>query len=375
MYKFEVIDNKEQWSNILSSFKDIDCYYSFEYGELFANIENGEIFAAYFVMEDTKIFYPFIKRKVPIAEDKAYDIVTPYGYGGPIIIGKNEGPVDKFFEVFSKYCNSKNIITETIRFHPLYKNHQLCMGYLDIEYIRKTTAVDLTQSLVTIRKKYSSSNKRNINKAVKNNLTCFGADNSLDNIKLFMDLYNETMDRNNAANYYYFTENYFLKQVKKTDICNTYLLFTELNNEIIAGVMVFIGEGFAHYHLGASKTTFLDLKPNNLLFDFMIEFCKSKGANTLHLGGGYQEGDGLFRFKSSFTNQNNYEYYIGKKVHDFNKYHEIINNLSKHFIINDEYFPMYRGQMQRKYIHRVEKRGEMGEAREKDFFISSTFER
>lgn len=370
MYKFEVIDNQEQWSSILSSIKNIDCYYSFEYGELFAKIENGEIFAAYFETEDIRIFYPFIKREVLYEENKTYDIVTPYGYGGPLIIGESQKSVNKFFEIFGEYCNANNIITETIRFHPLYKNHQQCNGFLDLEYIRQTTAVDLTPSLDTIRKKYSSANRRNIKKAVKNNLTCFVANNTLGNIKVFMDIYGETMDRNNATKYYYFAESYFVKQVKETNICRTFFLFTKLDNEIIAGVMVFIGQKFAHYHLGASKTNYLDLKPNNLLFDFMIEFCKGLGASSLHLGGGYQEDDGLFRFKTSFSNQNNYQYYLGKKIHDQLKYNQINNKLRKQFEINERFFPIYRGLG---LMKTSEKRGEIGE-KEKDILISSTSE-
>ncbi|RSK53485.1 GNAT family N-acetyltransferase [Bacillus canaveralius] len=346
---FKIIDQATLWNVLLKTFINIDCYYSYEYGKLFANKENGELFAAYFEDNTTKIFYPFIKRKVAY-EEETYDIVTPYGYGGPLVEGSDISILE-FYQLFSEYCSLNNIIAETIRFHPLYKNNKIFEKVMDIEYIRQTTSVDLTVSLEEIRQNYSSMNKRNIKKAKMNNVSCFIGENNLDNIHKFIQMYKETMDRNKAASYYYFDENYFIEQVKDTSISKTYLLFAQFNHEIIAGIMVIVGKEYSHYHLGASKTNHLELKPNNLLFDFMIEFCISKGSKDLHLGGGYQENDGLFKFKTSFTNNNNHDYYIGKKIHNLNQYNDIIDNLKKLYEINENYFPAYRGQMKRKILH------------------------
>ncbi|WML47805.1 GNAT family N-acetyltransferase [Neobacillus sp. PS3-34] len=349
MERFLIVEEPDTWNSILKDFKNIDCYYSFEYGSLFAENENGKLFAAYFEDSETKIFYPFIRREIPHVNDTIFDIVTPYGYGGPIIYGKSQ-VIIKFYEVFSKYCKLNKIITETIRLHPLYENYLLCKNIMDLEYIRQTTAVDLTPSLDQIRMNYTSVNKRNIKKARKHNLTCVIAEKTNENIQTFIDLYKETMDRNKASSYYYFNNSYFFEQVNDTDICRTFLLFAKMNNEIIAGVLVFVGQEYSHYHLGASKTKFLELRPNNILFDFMIEFCRSKGSKILHLGGGYKENDGLFKFKTSFTNNNNYKYFIGKKVHDTHQYQQIIEKLSEEYLMNENFFPMYRGKLRNKLI-------------------------
>jgi hypothetical protein len=344
MAHFEIIEQQHTWKELLKNFKNIDCYYSYEYGNLFSKSENGKLYAAYYQEEETEIFYPFIKRRVPFVKEELYDIVTPYGYGGPFTKG-DKALVRKFYQFFSSYCQLHNIITETVRFHPLYQNYSFLDDLLGIDYIRKTTGVDLQISLDDIRQNYTRMNKRNIRKAINNNLNCFIAENTEHNIHTFIDLYRETMDRNHASSYYYFDEEYFLKQVQKTDISESFILFASLNNEIIAGVMVLVGKEFSHYHLGASKTKYLDLKPNNLLFDFMIEFCMNKGSKVLHLGGGYQENDGLFKFKTSFTNQNNYDYFLGKKIHRMAKYNNIIEQLRLRYELDENYFPCYRGKM------------------------------
>ncbi|NHC43064.1 peptidoglycan bridge formation glycyltransferase FemA/FemB family protein [Bacillus sp. MM2020_1] len=347
MAHFEIIEQQDSWEKLLENFYNIDCYYSYEYGNLFAQNENGKLFAAYYQEDETQIFYPFIKRRVPFIEEELYDIVTPYGYGGPFIQG-NEVRVRTFYQFFNSYCQLHNIITETIRFHPLYRNYSHLENLLEIDYIRKTTGVDLQTSLDDIRQNYTEMNKRNIRKALRNNLNCLVAENNEQNINIFIDLYHETMDRNRASSYYYFDKEYFFKQVQKTVLSESFILFARLNNEIIAGVMVLIGKEFSHYHLGASRTKYLDLKPNNFLFDYMIEFCKNKGSKLLHLGGGYQENDGLYKFKTSFTNGNNYEYFLGKKIHDTTKYNKIIEQLRLLFEFDENYFPCYRGKMKPK---------------------------
>ncbi|MED1205201.1 lipid II:glycine glycyltransferase FemX [Heyndrickxia acidicola] len=347
MRTFKIIEDHTEWKKILEFFPSIDCYYSFEYGQLFAEMEDGVLLGAYFEEEQSKIFYPVIKRKISSAKEEIFDIVTPYGYGGPFIQGQ-KGSVTRFCQMFNEYCKKNNIITETIRFHPLYQNYQYFVHDMEVDYIRQTTAVDLSRSIEEIRSNYSTMNKRNIHKASEHHLTCSVVEKSNDNIRVFMDLYKETMDRNGANSFYYFNESYFNNQLKDNEFCKTYLLFAKKDRDVLAGVLVFIGKEYAHYHLGASKTEYLHLKPNNLLFDFMIEFCKQKNTKLLHLGGGYKELDGLFKFKTSFTNNNCFLYFMGKKIHDQSRYRSLIESIQEDFILNHDYFPLYRGIQERK---------------------------
>lgn len=340
---FKVIESQLDWDSLLENFNDADVYYTYEYGNLFAKKENGQLFAAYYKDETGRVFYPFIKRKVDWEDENIFDIVTPYGYGGPILEGNNES-IEYFYNFFTDYCKENKIITETIRFHPINQNYEMCKKVMEVDFICKTTAVDLTISLDKIRKQYTAMTQRNIKKAINNGLFCFLAENTEENINLFIDLYIETMNKNKADDYYYFNKEYFFQQMRNTNYSETSLLFTQLGSEVIAGVMVLRGPKYSHYHLGASKTSSLHLKPNNLLFDYMIEFCKSKGSELLHLGGGYRENDGLFQFKSSFTNSNHYNFFIGKRVYDEKKYREVMEAVKKRYIVIEEYFPAYRGK-------------------------------
>lgn len=343
----KIISQKNDWERVLNLFKNLDVYYSYEYGKLFERVDKGELLGAYFERGNDRLFYPFILRSINIFEGLYYDIVTPYGYGGPYVEG-DKNIVGEFYKEFEQYCNEKRIITETIRFHPLLENHDYCKSVINLQYIRQTTAVNLEDSLINIRDEYTSMNKRNIKKAIKNNIRCFVAEKTLENINIFKELYEETMNRNKALDYYYFDQEFFINQLENTKISKSYLLFAEYDLEIIAGVIVLIGKNFAHYHLGASRTEYLKLRPNNLLFDFMIEFSKQKECSLLHLGGGYQENDGLFQFKTSFTNGNNYDYYIGKRIYNPKVYEELNRLIEEKYEVNPNYFPKYRGIIKKK---------------------------
>lgn len=67
--------------------ENIDFYFDKNYGKLYENVEDGiqEIFE--YEDENGKISNQFIKRKIDtkINNKEYFDIVTPYGYGGPII--------------------------------------------------------------------------------------------------------------------------------------------------------------------------------------------------------------------------------------------------------------------------------------------------
>jgi hypothetical protein len=291
-----------------------------------------------------KIAYPFVLRRIEINEINLnlYDIVTPYGYGGPCIKGEIN-IIETFRNLFEGYCKDQNIVSEVIRFHPLLNNHIPMLDYIDVQYIRKTTAVNLNNDIKIIRTQYNSMTRRNISKAEKNGVYCLEVEKSESNINTFVSLYTETMSRNNALGYYYFDKEIITDMLKDSNSSSAHLLFAYFENRVVSAVVLYLCGENAHYHLGASKTEYFYLKSNNKLFDFMISFSKIKNAKNLHLGGGYSENDGLFSFKSSFTNNNHYDYFLGKKILNDEIYEILITYFSRQNTLSHSYFPKYRG--------------------------------
>jgi hypothetical protein len=227
------------WRKIQKDFPNLDIYYSKEYVILFAEIQKGEPEAVYYEDEHGKVFYPFIKRKIDLMEGY-FDIITPYGYGRPLMIGE-KAVIREFYKKFNEYYLNNNIVTETAGLHPLLKNDEYIREVMSVDYIRKTAAVDLKPPLEEIRDHYSSNNKRNIKKANKERVEVFVSTN-WDDMESFSELYYETMDRNNASKFYYFNKSYFLRQMEETEFSKSYLIFAKYQEQMIGGVLLIIGK-------------------------------------------------------------------------------------------------------------------------------------
>lgn len=343
LLKIRFIQDKENWDKVIRDFVIYDVYYTYEYCTSAARLEEGQAVLAYYLNDRGSVIYPFILRNIKSEiGERLFDIVTPYGYGGPLLIGKQD-VLREFKSKFHNYCIKKNIVTEVIRLHPLLKNSEYLGDYCELQYIRKTTAVDLTTELLGIKGKYSSTNKRNIKRANKNGLTPVSVKKSDDNVKIFSKLYYGTMDRKQASSFYYFDYEFIEELLQDTKFSKTQLLFVYHEEKVISALIMFTTDKFAHYHLGASDGQYLSLRPNNLLFDFMIECAKEEGCEILHLGGGYQEDDNLFRYKTSFTNNINYDFYIGKNVFNLELYNQLIKSIGQNTKLKENYFPQYRG--------------------------------
>lgn len=340
--KLEVIETRERWNEVLGKVSLTDVYYTFEYCTSSAQLQNGQAILLFYKSELGHVIYPFIRREIQTDLNMTvYDMITPYGYGGPNISGDSKIITD-FRKEFHLYCEQENIVSEVITFHPMIKNALAMENYCDLQFIRKTTAVDLTDELETIRQNYSSMTKRNIKKARRNGLVCQEVAKTPENIELFFDIYNETMNRQQSTSFYYFPISVIEQQLLDTLISKSRLLFVTYEEKVIATTILLTSEHFAHYHLGGSDEAYLQLRPNNLIFDFMIELSKQDGCKLLHLGGGYEADDGLFKYKTSFTNNNTFDYYMGKNIINAETYKLLVDEKKQSIHFAESYFPQYR---------------------------------
>ncbi|MGM0896521.1 MAG: GNAT family N-acetyltransferase [Bacillota bacterium] len=338
-----IIESKDYWDKVVNDFPVNDVYYTYEYCQWNAEKEDGQAKLVFFENSFGSVIYPFILRRIAYhyTGQPLYDITTPYGYGGPLVSG-DEKVLDEFTSLFRDYCLEMNIVSEVVRLHPLLNNARYLSGYCNLNYIRKTTAVDLSESLEHIQQRYSQMTKRNIKKAVSNNLYCKKVIKSDENIETLLDLYNGTMNRKGAADSYYFCFSTLKKQLSDTAVSQSHLLFVYLGEKVVAASILFTTEHFAHYHLGASDKNYLDLRPNNLLFNFMVIVSQEMNCKLLHLGGGCGENDSLFKYKTSFTDNNNYDYFLGTNIYNAEIYAELTEMAASHSRLPEGFFPSYR---------------------------------
>lgn len=323
-----------------------DIYFEPNYGKLYEKIENGISMVYDYEDDFGKVQHMFIKRKIPFSIDNNiyYDIVTPYGYGGPTVEPNNENTRNKLIQNFmiglDKFCSKQNIVSEFVRFHPLVDNAYDFMKHYDVSQIRNTLGTNLYEYDDPFQEEFSKSCRKNIRQSLKAGVT-FKITEQPNDVSKFLDIYYSTMDRNNASDYYYFDEEYF-------NLCLEYfkdnLLLVEAvyEDKVIAMGFYFIYKDFIHTHLSGTISDYLYLSPAYVLRYALTQWGKEKGYKIIHHGGGRSNdpNDSLYKFKKRFSKNTEFKFFVGKKVWNENVYRQLceMRNIDN----NSDFFPAYR---------------------------------
>jgi hypothetical protein len=348
MKRFDVVTKKEVWNKLVESFKVHDVYFSYGYFAPFSNYGDGEPNLFFYESESGKVAYPYMLRDIAdcanlkgkIEKGKYFDVSSAYGYGGPLYETDNLPKLkSEFFDNFTKYCEEKNIISQFDRFHPLLKNHFLFDGYSDLAQIRKTVNIDLTGT-DTIWSNIDPKCRNMIRKAEKSDVVVV-VDDDKETLHNFINLYQATMKKNGTSEYYFFSVKFFVDTIENLGdniiITNAYF-----ENKTVASALFMKNENFLHYHFSGSDPEYRNIQANSLLLYKTALYGLENGIKTLHLGGGFEsEQDSLFKFKKSFNRNEPNDFFIGKKIHNYDDYNALVIKSGN---INSEssYFPKYR---------------------------------
>ena len=280
----------------------------------------------------------------PTAIDGVYDSVTPYGYGGVLFEGDtSESMLQAFWKEYLAKMEEEHIVDNFVRYHPVLKNAEPMKSISNVIDLGKTIAFDLSSPDV-IWENIISKNRNMIRKAEKNGIEIrHGKDLAL--FEDFRRIYNATMEKDNAEEYYFFEEKFY--ESVHNDLHDNYEMFyAVLNGEIIAMSIILFANKQMHYHLSGSMMEYRNLAPSNLLLYKAALWGCEHGYWTFHLGGGVGSGeDNLYKFKAAFNRNSDYQFSIGKQIFDEEKYDELVElRASKDggFDRESKYFPLYR---------------------------------
>ena len=351
MISIVTLEEIEKWNHIVKSFKNYDIYYLSNYVKAFKIHGDGE--PLLFFYEDENMSAINIAMKRDLATDKRfateipphtfYDLATPYGYGGFLIEGNpTEHSLQALDEKYNSICNKEGIISEIVRFHPVLNNSENVKQLYDVCKLGKTITLTLS-SKEEIWKNLNTNKKRWIKKASKSGVEVYWG-RSQELFNEFRSMYNETMKKNNAKDYYYFTEEFY--QSLFHDMKDHSLIFYALYEGKTIGMVLAIYEnGQIHHHLSASDMEFKDLGPTNLLMYEIACWGNENGFKTFHLGGGVgSREDSLYEFKKGFNKNSNTTFSIGKKIFNEEKYNYLMEIRRKEGILDESasFFPLYR---------------------------------
>lgn len=353
MYCSKIITDKKEWSESLKNFKEKDIYFEYEYLDLYRTDTDTPIL---FFMTSSlgKAIYPFMLRDISyeeklngkIEKNKYFDITTAYGYGGPIVEPLNEKDrenlLKEFYSKLNDYYREKNIVTEFIRFSPLLLNHKDMDTVIDSSFLRKTVATDLQSYGDPI---YGEVKKRKRNSAKKcrklgmKTVFEFAPKNFDRQLKIYYD----TMERNDATDFYYFSKDYFEKMFKTLSE-NLLLVNVMLDEKLIGFELCFLYEKFIHTHLAGTLSEHLRDSPNDLSIVDVISWGHENGYKYLFAGGGTtnEEDDSLLFYKRSFSKNTEFDFHVGQKIWNPVVYDKLCSLAHGSELPDHDFFPLYR---------------------------------
>ncbi len=342
MIQLYSINESTAWDNIVKSFVDYDVYYLSGYVKAFCIHGDGIPFLLYYESDGLKAIYVYMRRETAI--EGLFDAITPYGYGGVLFEGDtSEQNIQAFWNEYLKEMEKEHVVDNFVRYHPILKNAVPMKGISDVIDLGKTIAIDLSSPEV-IWENIISKNRNMIRKAEKNGIEIHhGKDLTL--FKDFCRIYNATMDKDHAEEYYYFGDEFY-ESIHKDLHDNYEMFYAVLNGGIIAMSIMLFANKQMHYHLSGSKMEYRNLAPSNLLLYKAALWGCEHGYKTFHLGGGVGSGeDNLYKFKAAFNRKSDYQFSIGKQIFDQEKYNKLVEirkTSDASFDATSNFFPLYR---------------------------------
>ncbi|MGN0141599.1 MAG: lipid II:glycine glycyltransferase FemX [Roseburia sp.] len=345
------IQQKEIWNEIVKSFPEWDIYYLNEYAYSLKLHGDGEPYLIYEEYEGGRLCYVVMQEDIstfpPLSDylekGKCYDWSTPYGYGGPLVDGEiTENWMRRFLGDLSAWCHEHGVITQFLRYHPLQQNQRLMEEISDVLYMKKTVYVDTTDKEI-IFQNMTPNNRNMVRKAIKNGVQIV-TDHG-ERLDEFIEIYEKTMQKHHAAEYYYFEKQYFeyLRDYMKENVIFFYAVYQE---KTISASIFFYNAQYMHYHLSGTLQEYRNLAAANLLLSRAAEWAAEHGIGRLHLGGGVEAEDSLLAFKKHFNRNGLIDFCIGRTIFDEEMYEELVDlrvQHDKNFDATKKYLIKYRG--------------------------------
>ncbi len=336
-----------------------DFYHLPSYLELEAK-RHGALAEAIIVRDgDSILFLPYLVRNCceiwqssDLCVSEIYDVISPYGYPGMLVSksGQNQNFIKQSWDLIQRNWQERNICSAFIRLHPIlnsYLDYWLDDNVRSIVYDRShVVTCNLTAPIEELWRQTRQNHRTKINKLRRAGFITkiLPIAQCLD---VFIDIYQETMQRVNASSTYFFDRSYFEKLAQalgdRGNICSV-----ELDGKVVAASIITEFSGIVQYHLGGTLTEFLPYSPNTIMFDYIRRWAKERNNKYFNLGGGLGGSqDSLYHFKSGFSKETKI-YTVIRSIVDRDSYTYLTKLRSEHLskdlqaTSGSSFFPIYR---------------------------------
>jgi hypothetical protein len=336
---------------------DHDIYHTAGYHRVPAFAGDGTPQLLIYGTRDRFVAWPYLLQQIatddPAIGSPAFDINSTYGYGGPLVKGCEVGDplIGRAWEAFQRVWREQHVVSVFTRFHPILENHRWFVGALQpaddpdaglgMIPTGETVSIDVTRPDAEALANYPRIMRQEIAQGRRRGLTT-AVDTDLEDLDIFVELYQETMARNNAKQSYFVGRDYF--ESLKREVGDDVILFvTRCDGDIVGACLFLAHHGILHPHLAGTATKYLAMSPLKVMWDDVRIWAAQRGDRVMHLGGGRGgTRDSLFAFKARFSPER-HTFYTGRWVLDRPRYDRLA---AKALGVDPDagYFPIYRAQ-------------------------------
>ena len=289
-----------EWGEAIAT-SEWDAYQLPAYLELWARFEEATP-AAFCTKVNGKVtcVIPLLLKELG-RNSGSCELHSPYGYPG--MLWATDAQAQEVFDVllhFGRAARELGASLAFLRMHPLQRTPAVLPPDTSMVYHGDVVVMDLSSGLDEMWKGFRKSHRYDIRK-----LTEAGFKTAFDEWELlgeFVRLYNDTMSRIHAGQFYRFPEKFFQRLMFQLPE-NIHLAAVRApGGEVAAAALFLSGKKVLSYYLSASDPRFNRWAPTKLLIYDMAVWGKGKGYRSLLLGGGVGAShDSLYEFKAGFS--------------------------------------------------------------------------
>lgn len=330
-----------------------------EYALIEERAGRGEAHIATYQDKDGGVLMPFLLRDLRTLpflanEDTAYrDIASPYGLGGPVVWGERQQEEllhQRFDTCFRNWCLQQGIASEFLCLNTLVNSTALVQDNpaYTVQPMKQAVVMDLGSSPEHINRQMRKGHKAALAQARKKGVTVKLVEPTEQVIAECHTLYTGTMDRNSAAQRWYFPLSFlhdhffFLKQEIK--------LFGAYVDEALVAFLLLLHFGNnASYQYAGNSPLAGPYRAMTLLIYEAALWAQKNNLKNFYMGGGrtQEPDDSLLAFKRGFSREG-FTFSLAWRKHDTSAYEQLakkkilFENQCKYIPKDPDFFPIYR---------------------------------
>jgi len=352
MIDLEILDastphDRQRWISLWQRWPDREVSAHPDYVQLFLQKGQRGLCVA-MIEQDGAVLFPLILRRLSseqwVPDDYAgVDLITPYGYGGAFAFGKVNA--HGYWNAFTDWATKNRVVSCFARLSLF--DDQILPSYGAVEVNNLNIVRELKIDEESIWMDLEHKVRKNVKRALLNGVRV-QSDKDGKCIDDFLRVYYNTLERRKADELYYFPRSFFENLTR--DLPGQFVFFNAiLHDKIVSSELVLVSSRYIYSFLGGTDSGAFGSRPNDLLKWNIIQWGREAGKTAFILGGGYQKGDGIFRYKKSFSPAGEVPYKVGKLVLDWEEYDRLVrlrksfkDSCGEAWDLKEKFFPAYR---------------------------------